>query len=108
MAENPKRPANEKPKPIGGGAAVSSSADNLRPMETVVPGSRDDQTLVPPSKTQRPEETLIPPSKAPRSDETLVPAARAPRSDETMVPAAKTARGDETMVPGSGTASSGS
>jgi tetratricopeptide (TPR) repeat protein/predicted Ser/Thr protein kinase len=94
MAESPKRPANDKPKPTGGGAAVSSSADNLSPLETLVPGSRDDQTLVPPSRSSKADETLVPPSKAPRSDETLVPAS-------------KTSRGDETMVPGSG-ASSGS
>jgi len=108
MAENPKRPANDTPKPIGGGTAVSSSADNLRPLETLVPASHDEQTLVPPSKAPRSDETLVPPSKVPRSDETLVPASRAPRPDETLVPPAKASRGDETIVPGSGATASGS
>lgn len=51
------------PTQFGAAAAVSSSADNLRPIET----------LVPPSKESRPEETLVPPSK---NDETIVPRSR--------------------------------
>jgi tetratricopeptide (TPR) repeat protein len=51
------------PPQVGTAAAVSSSADNLRL----------DETLVPPSKAPRADETLVPPSG---SDETLVPASR--------------------------------
>jgi eukaryotic-like serine/threonine-protein kinase len=42
------------PTQIGSATAVSSSADNLRPMETMVPQSQEsraDETLVPPSKS---------------------------------------------------------
>jgi serine/threonine protein kinase len=109
MAENPKQPANDTPKRIGGGAAVSSSADNLRPLETVVPPSKTskaDDTLVPPSRSSKADDTLVPPSKAPRSDETLVPASRVPRPDETLVPPSRS--GAATVVPGSGAPAGGS
>jgi tetratricopeptide (TPR) repeat protein len=68
MAESPKRPANDMPTQIGTTAAVSSSADNLRL-----------------------DETLIPASKAPREDETLVPASR--NDAATMVPGSAAAPG---------------
>ena len=77
MPESPKRPASELPTQIGAATAVSSSADNLRPLETTVPPSkqsRADETLVPPSKSDA--ATMVPPS---RSDEaTMVPGSGAP------------------------------
>ena len=83
MDENLKQRAGDQPTQIGTSAAVSSSADNLRAGET----------LVPPSKASRPEETMVPASR--NDSETMVPASK---SDGTMVPPSR-ARSDETMVP---------
>ena len=74
MADDPKRPAREMPTQIGTAAAVSSSADNLRAGET----------LVPPAKESRPDETMVPPSRVPRPDETMVPPSRSDAA--TIVP----------------------
>ena len=54
------------PTQIGSATAVSSSADHLRPLETMVPSakeSRADETLVPPSKSD--PATIVPGSGAP-------------------------------------------
>ncbi len=75
------------PTQIGTAAAVSSSADNVKPGET----------LVPPAKGSRPEETMVPPSKTPRSDETMVPPSK---TEETMVPRSR--NDAATLAPGSG------
>lgn len=56
MEETPKRPASDPPAQFGSATAVSSSADNLRPADTLVPPSRSDQTMVPPSRS---DETII-------------------------------------------------
>jgi serine/threonine protein kinase/tetratricopeptide (TPR) repeat protein len=66
MPESPKRSLNEMPTQIGSATAVSSSADNLRPLETMVPPSREsraDETLVPPSKSD--PATMVPGSGDP-------------------------------------------
>ena len=72
MEETPKRPKSEqppRPKKPGSPVAVSSSADNARPGDTLSPASRSeeqkppefplDQTMVPPS---RGDETVMIPS----------------------------------------------
>ena len=56
MEETPKRPASDPPPQFGSATAVSSSADNLRPGDTLVPPSRSDQTMVPPGRS---DETII-------------------------------------------------
>jgi eukaryotic-like serine/threonine-protein kinase len=56
MEETPKRPASDPPPQFGSATAVSSSADNLRPGDTLVPPSRSDQTMVPPARS---DETII-------------------------------------------------
>ncbi len=66
------------PTQIGSATAVSSSADNLRPMET----------MVPPSKESREDETLVPPSKSDAA--TMVPATRSDAA--TQVPGAAASR----------------
>jgi tetratricopeptide (TPR) repeat protein len=68
------------PTQIGTATAVSSSADNLRL----------DETLVPPSKND-----------AAKSDDTLVAGAKGTRGDETLVPQSRNDAG--TMAPGIGT-----
>ena len=65
MEETPKRPASDQPRQLGS-TAVSSSADNVRPGETLVPDMRSDQTMVPPSYS---DQTMVPPS---HSDETVI------------------------------------
>jgi serine/threonine protein kinase/tetratricopeptide (TPR) repeat protein len=73
------------PKQIGSATAVSSSADNLRL----------DETLVPPSKSDvfKSDDALLPPAKGSRGDETIVPASRNDAA---------------TAVPGSGAPAGGS
>ncbi len=64
------------PTQIGAATAVSSSADNLRPLETIVPQSkqsRADETLVPPSKSDA--ATMVPPARSDAA--TVVPGSRA-------------------------------
>src|SRR5262249_7271586 len=56
MSETPKRPASDPPPQPGSATAVSSSADNLRPGDTLVPPGRSDQTMVPPTRS---DETVI-------------------------------------------------
>src|SRR5579859_7995486 len=67
MDESPKRPASDKPTQPGTTAAVSSSADNLRPEDTLVPPSRPVPT---PANTGYSDQTMVPPS---RNDQTMVP-----------------------------------
>jgi len=56
MEETPKRPVSDPPPQYGSATAVSSSGDNLRTDQTMVPPSRSDQTMVPPSRS---DETVI-------------------------------------------------
>jgi tetratricopeptide (TPR) repeat protein/tRNA A-37 threonylcarbamoyl transferase component Bud32 len=46
MAESPKQPASEMPTQFGTAVGVSSSSENLRPEETLVPPSRSDAPTV--------------------------------------------------------------
>ena len=68
MEETPKRAASDQPtrptKP-GSPVAVSSSADNARAEDTLVPPSRSDQKMPPPTGS---DQTMVPPS---HSDETV-------------------------------------
>ena len=68
MEETPKRAASDQPtrptKP-GSPVAVSSSADNARGDDTLVPPSRSDQKMPPPTGS---DQTMVPPS---HSDETV-------------------------------------
>ncbi|MGC2301010.1 MAG: hypothetical protein WA476_19550 [Acidobacteriaceae bacterium] len=47
MADSPKQSGSEKPAQIGTATAVSSSSDNLRAPETMVPASRQDAATPP-------------------------------------------------------------
>ncbi|HEY1579890.1 MAG TPA: protein kinase [Terracidiphilus sp.] len=67
MDGSQKRPASDKPTQPGTTAAVSSSADNLRPGDTLVPPSRSEEA---PEMTEYSDQTMVPPS---RSDKTIVP-----------------------------------
>ncbi|HEX4309608.1 MAG TPA: tetratricopeptide repeat protein [Acidobacteriaceae bacterium] len=66
------------PAQIGTATAVSSSADNLRLDETLVPPSKNDVV--------KSDDTLVPPAKGTRGDETMVPASR--NDAATMAPGA--------------------
>ena len=85
MTETPKRPAKDQPAKFGAGAAVSSSADNLRLEETTAPSMRPDTGAL--SSTRSDETVILPPQ---RSDETVIisdvertrPVAGATRADQ--------------------------
>ena len=66
MEKAPKRPASDQPRQPGAAAAVSSSAENARPADTLAPAARSDQPVIPPTHS---DQTLIPPA---RSDETVM------------------------------------
>jgi len=73
MEETPKRAASDQPTKPGSPVAVSSSADNVRVGETLVPPSRSDQKMVPPTPS---DQTMVPPS---HSDETVITGAEGTR-----------------------------
>ena len=73
MEETPKRATSDQPTKPGSPVAVSSSADNVRVGETLVPPSRSDQKMVPPTPS---DQTMVPPS---HSDETVITGAEGTR-----------------------------
>ena len=77
MDETPKRTARDLPPQLGATTAVSSSADNQLPEDTLVPPSRPVAAAAPPV----------------RSDETI---AASPRFDETMLPPSGSDQGQAT------------
>ena len=73
MEETPKRAASDPPKKPGSPVAVSSSADNVRGDDTLVPPSRSDQKMALPTGL---DQTMVPPS---HSDKTVITGAEGTR-----------------------------
>jgi eukaryotic-like serine/threonine-protein kinase len=89
MKETPKRPASDQPKQSASTTAVSSSGENVRAGETLVPTTRSDQPMVPPTYS---DQTMVPPS---RSDETVITGAGGTHRARAMPPTQVTGAGDE-------------
>ena len=89
MEKAPKRPANDQPKQPGSATAVSSSAENLRPGDTLPPGTRSEQPILLPTHS---DQTMVPP---PRSDGATIAGAGVTRETKAVPRTQVTGASDE-------------
>ncbi len=74
------------PTQYGTGAAVSSSADNLRPDLSKLPSSGADQTIVPLGPDSDAGQTIVPLGPGSGGDQTIVPLGPGSGGEQTIVP----------------------